>query len=397
MARKGPREPERLASVNEPTSALSRVDWDFPQSGNPTGSLHTLHRFPGNFIPQIPSFLIQILSNPGDIVLDPFAGSGTTVVEALKLGRHAIAADRLSVGVHLTRGKVAALQSSLLRQVISELMSRLTWDRLCVTDATGRNGEGSAIELRTWYARHTLGQLRYLWSLIETVPETVRSALMMLFADVLFACASTGGSLTKSGKVRRHHWGWVADNVTPKRVHEHNAIDVFRRRLSALWQVPRSESQAGSVSIVLQQDARHMALASESVDLVVTSPPYIGVIDYVRANRLFYLWMGWPLDEERHDEIGARYKRGRVRFADEYEAEIELCWEEICRVLRENAYCAIVIGESRKFQGAVNRALDRLQQSMALVWGPVARVPQRRRVSDRTASQPVEYICVFQK
>src|SRR4051794_3889600 len=43
---------------------LDRVDWNFPNTGTKPGSVHTLHWFPGNFIPQIPAALIQILSGP---------------------------------------------------------------------------------------------------------------------------------------------------------------------------------------------------------------------------------------------------------------------------------------------------------------------------------------------
>ena len=387
-----------MPPVKEVVSALDRIDWSFPQSGSPVDSIHTIHWFPGNFIPQIPSFLIQILSNPGDLVLDAFVGSGTTAVEALHLGRRAIAADRVTACVSLTAAKLSTLYSPIRHQMTSEVLaSMLPWDQFCFSDALGSKGEGSDPRLNNWYTPRTLAQLRYLWSLIEQSPHMMRPTLLMLFSHVLFTCASTGGSMTVTGKVRKHHWGWVADNVIPKEPVEHNAIESFRNRLSFLPRFrPRGLSDRAQ-AIVIQQDAKEMALASTSVDLIVTSPPYIGVIDYTRANRLLYMWMGWPFDEDRRQEIGARYKRGRVRFEEEYECDISACWQEIYRVLKQDGYCALVIGESRRFKGTVHRLLDNLKQLMPMVWGPVMRVPQRRRVSDRMANQPVEYLCVFRK
>ena len=386
-----------MASVRDIVATLDRIDWNFPQSGSPRGSLHTLHPFPGNFIPQIPSFLIQVLSRPGDLVLDAFAGSGTAAVEALNLGRRAIAADRVTACVRLTAAKLTISSSPIPRSLLSKLETLLTWDHVCETDAFGRNGEGSDPRLRDWYAPRTLAQLRYVWELVERSPEAARPLLLLLFSDVLFACASTARSTTATGKVRKHHWGWVADNVTPKDLIEHNAVETFRNRLSVLARLQSEEPSQSPPSIVIQDDARRMALANASIDLIVTSPPYVGVIDYTCANRLTYLWMGWPFDGDRGHEIGARHKRRRRRFVEEYVSDISACWKEFHRVLRDQGYCALVIGESRRFQGTVNRVLDQLGQLMPLVWGPVARQPQRRRVTDRTAGQPVEYICVFHK
>ena len=387
----------RVPTVKEVVSALNRIDWNFPQSGSPADSIHTVHWFPGNFIPQIPSFLIQILSNPGDLVLDAFAGSGTTAVEALILGRRAIAADRVTACVALTRAKLATLWFPSRHRMTSELLAKMPpWDDLCKTDAFGSNGEGSDPRLCKWYDPETLEQLRYLWSLIEQLPEAMRPILLMLFSHVLFACASTSRSTTKTGKVRKHHWGWVADNVTPTTPFQHNAVKEFRDRL-LLFSRFREADTGGPQACVIQQDARQMALPSSSVDLVVTSPPYIGVIDYTRANRLLYLWMGWAFDEDRRQEIGARYKRGRVRFIEEYECDINACWQEIHRVLKPGGYCAIIIGESRRFMGTAGRMLDNLRQMMPMVWGPVLRAPRRRRVSDRAANEPVENLCVFRR
>ena len=385
-----------MPSVKEVVSALNRVDWNFPQSGSPTGSIHALHWFAGNFIPQIPSFLIQILSNPGDLVLDAFVGSGTTAVEALNLGRRAIAADRVTVCVSLTSAKLLILSSPFWQQVASELLASMSpWDQLCQSDAIGSKGEGSDTRLGNWYAARTLAQLRYLWGLVEQSPHVMRPILLMIFSHVLFTCASTSRSMTGTGKIRKHHWGWVADNVIPKEPIEHNAIESFRNHLLLLSRL-RPRSLSGE-ALVIRQDAKQVALASTSVDLVVTSPPYIGVIDYTRANRLLYLWMGWSLDKDRGPEIGARYKRGRVRFEEEYVRDIDACWQEIHRVLKPGGYCAIVIGESRRFRGTVHRLLSQLEQLMPMVWGPVMRRPQRRRVSDRMATQPIEHLCVFRK
>ena len=378
------------------SDALGRIDWNFPRSGTDVRSVHSSHWFPGNFIPQIPTAFIEILSKPNDLVFDPFSGSGTTAIEAARLGRKAIMSDRISACVMIGRGKLVMETAGLDRHVRSEILANCTWHQRCRSDLLGKNGEGSDPSLSRWFTGETLSQLRYLWQVVEQQSvDSSRHILMLLFSDVLFACASPGVAVTSSGKRRRHHWGWVADNVYPRQPVEHDAIALMEERLLS---VPnRGSTCAASRVLVTQQDARCLALLPNSVDLVVTSPPYVGMIDYARANRLLYAWMGWSLDTERETEIGARFKRRRLQGFIEYLEDMRLCWSELHRVLRPGGYCAVVIGESRPFRGAVDQTMHQLSNLMPRLWGPIARSPSRRRVSERGGTDSVEYLHVFRK
>ena len=380
--------------MSEELARLDRIDWNFPQSGTALGSIHKFHWFPGNFIPQIPAALIEILSSPGDTILDPFGGSGTTSIEAARLGRRSVYSDRVSACVFIAKAKSAALFLGLAPETRDRILEAITFDHTCVSDAVGANGEGSHPSLSLWYSPRTLAQLRYLWAAIEREVPEQRLILQLAFSDLLFACASTNGSFTATGKIRRHHWGWVADNVVPKALIDHDAIGGFRSRLLALSQAHPIKAERPTF---LQRDARDLPMAHESIDLIVTSPPYIGVIDYVRANRLLYMWMGWPFDKERADEIGARHKRQRLTAERQYLEEMRTCWTEMHRVLRPNGHLAIVIGESRAFPGTFERTLEELGDLMPIIWGPRERLPTRRRVSDRAAREAREVVIVARK
>jgi hypothetical protein len=378
------------------SEALSRIDWNFPRTGTEVRSVHAVHWFPGNFIPQIPRAFIEVLSNAGQVVFDPFGGSGTTAIEASSLSRRAILSDRLSACVLISQAKLDLQRGGLERSIKDKLLASFVWRHQCRSESFGANGEGSDPSLSSWFSPMTLSQLRFLWELIEQQSDSrSRRILRLLFSDVLFGCASPGRAITSSGKRRRHHWGWVADNVRPTRAMEHDAIGFFESRLAGLPEPTLPNSLASS--LVIQQDARQLALPTSCVDLIVTSPPYIGMIDYSRANRLLYSWMNWKLADDRNNEIGARYKRRRLQAVDEYIDDMQACWREMCRVLRPGAHCAIVIGESRRFVGTVNRIVENLSKLLCPVWGPVIRTPSRRRVSDRGAHQAVEYLYVFRK
>lgn len=382
-----------MPAVSAVAARLNRIDWNFPQAGTAAGSIHKTHWFPGNFIPQIPAALIEVLSRPGDLVLDPFGGSGTTVLEAARLGRRAIYSDAVSACVTIARAKVAAMTEGVASATVTQVEHALTWDHACHSDEVGKSGEGSDPELERWYHPRTLAQLRYIWKLLEQLDGPDRLTLCLLFSDLLFSCASTGGARTRTGKLRRHHWGWIADNVSPKELACHDAVEGFRTRLRWLPTPIAVEHQP----IVHQGEARSLSVPSESVDLIVTSPPYVGVIDYVKANRLLYLWMNWPFDQERAGEIGARFKRRRPAIVAEYLGDMAACWREFHRVLKPGGAAAIVIGESRAFPGTCEKTIEDLDALMPVIWGPKKRVSTRRRVAERAAREALELVLVAQK
>lgn len=380
-------------------STLDQVDWDFPGSKTSSQTVHSFHWFPGNFIPQIPAYLVQLLSEPGDLVCDPFCGSGTTGIEALKLGRRAWLSDLNQASILVTRGKIAALVNPIVRKDLERLLRELVWDSVLRSSEIGQNGEGSHSELALWFNEDTLGQLRYLWQLVEVACSCdLRSVLQTIFSDVLYACASVRGAPTRTGGFRRHHWGWIADNVRPHRPNRHNAVKLFRERVHHAAAVLEVESMPFPESVRIErQDICSLNLPNSSVDLVVTSPPYLAMIDYALANRMTYLWMGWSLQEDRDGEIGARYRRSSRQVSVNYLQAMSLAAHQIERCLRDEAYCAIIIGSSRKFPEAAKDVIRLFAQRLTTVWGPKSRIPSRRRVSSREGTIPVEWLCVFQK
>jgi len=389
----------RRDSLTKLTAGLDHVDWNFPGSGTLKSSLHLLHRFPGNFIPEIPAYLIQLLSSSGDLVVDPFCGSGTTGIEAILQGRRAWQSDANRAGVLIASGKLAAVSGECRKDELLKVSSSLGWEFRARRDHRGPGLAGTDPALADWYHPDTLAQLRSVWQIVSGVHEPrTRSALELIFSDTLFACASTGGSKTSTGKSRKHHWGWVADNVLPSPPVWHDVNRLFGERLGRLVQVVATSKVLDvSRSTVKFEDVRCLSLPDRSADVVITSPPYLGMIDYALANRLTYLWFGWPLLRDRDIEIGARCRRNRLDEPQDYMASITVARDQICRILRAGGHCAIVIGASRKYGAMARRVVDLFAESMQLIWGPRTRIPARRRVSERKGTEPSELICVFEK
>jgi len=375
-------------------SQLNRIDWNFPRAGTWTTALHSLHWFPGNFIPQIPSYLIQSLSAEEDVVFDPFCGSCTTGVEALILRRQAWMSDFSPVSLLIAQAKLNLLTDFELRR---RLIALQIPPFLMAEQQVDLSKNGNLEELRQWFDKDTLAQLLRLWSFLTTAGKDVRAPLEMLFSDTLFACASTLRARTSSGKARRHHWGWVADNVLPKPPVWHDALRYFDERLHRAKLILSQLDQFQGRFALRKEDVRSCSYESNSVDLVVTSPPYLGMIDYTTASRLTYLWQGWDVAADRVLEVGARSRRNSPSEPEKYLKDIEVAANQITRVLKSGGLCAIVIGASRKFPGMALRVIEVFGRHMDLIWGPTGRIPTRRRVSDREGRGPSEYICVLRK
>lgn len=103
-----------LADPNALQRFLSAVEDQQPVSG----LTHNFYRYPARFSPLFARAAIEAFSKPGDVILDPFMGGGTTLVEARALGRHAIGADISSLAVFLSRVKTAPLPEADLRRVV---------------------------------------------------------------------------------------------------------------------------------------------------------------------------------------------------------------------------------------------------------------------------------------
>jgi hypothetical protein len=374
-------------------SQLDKIDWNFPRARTWVSALHSLHWFPGNFIPQIPSYLIQSLSAEGDIVFDPFCGSCTTGVEALLLGRQAWMSDFSPVSSLIAQSKLSLLADAGLRK---GLMAVEIPPLLRASQPVEQSTKGNIAELREWFHQDTLEQLLRIWAFLARCKDA-HVPLEMLFSDTLFACASTLRARTSSGKARRHHWGWVADNVLPKPPIWHDALRYFGDRLYRTKLILSRLGECHSGFMMRKEDVRLCSYESNSVDLVVTSPPYLGMIDYTTANRLTYLWRGWDIAADRLLEVGARSRRNSLSEPGKYLGDIEVAVGQIVRVLKPGGLCAIVIGASRKYPQMALNVVDVFGRHMDLMWGPTGRIPTRRRVSDRKGTAPSEYLCVLRK
>jgi len=167
-------------------AALLHENLDFHDESSNYAS-HNFHSFPAKFPPQLPRKFILGMTQPGDIVLDPMVGSGTTLVEALMTGRRAIGLDIDPLALLLTSVKTAAIDAEL---AVREGMCVLdaARDALCTRPGDiesalkSKWAPASRRFIDYWFARETQMELAAMVLQIEALPPSAIRSFLELTA-----------------------------------------------------------------------------------------------------------------------------------------------------------------------------------------------------------------------
>jgi adenine-specific DNA methylase len=263
---------------------------------------HGYHRYPAKFIPQLAARLIEGYSQPGNTVLDPFMGSGTTLVEAKRLGRPSVGVDINPVAHLVAEAKTRALEPSLLQgaiacvhdRVTSSLQPSLFSQQPLPTDCSDWHER-----LRYWFREDVLCALSRIQHAFEMLDDSVQP---------FFRCAL-------SHTLKPVSW-WHDRSVKPVRKLEKPIPDptqVFFRHVRRMargnreyWELLQKTGTRDTPAHCYCTDARALPLPDRSVDLIVTSPPYVTSYEYADLHQLSALWfqMTTDLREFRQGFIG---------------------------------------------------------------------------------------------
>ncbi len=345
---------ERTADPSHKEGTLPPLDLD---SYTDTRYLtHSFHPYPAKFIPQIPRQLILHLTDEGDVVLDPFCGSGTTLVEATLLGRAAVGVDCNPIAVIIAKAKTLCLnpsQRAIVRRFRDQVKDA-TLSRKFLGDLPTEVRLPEFTNRDKWFKLPALEELLFLNGLIQDNEDgDVRSFLQCCLSSIVVK------SSNQESETR-----WKAINRPIERGatlgHFLKALDLMleksRAFASALPLPPRVD--------VYHSDARKLEfLDADSIDFVVTSPPYMNSFDYYLYHKLRLFVLGFDHKEVQEVEIGSRYMhhdRGYDKHV--FKSEMTICLKEISRVLRPSGRLCMVVGDA--IQDGALIPMDSLYEDM---------------------------------
>jgi DNA modification methylase len=315
---------------------LLKGDLDYHSESSAYAS-HNFHAFPAKFPPQLPREFILALTDPGETVLDPMAGSGTTLVEAMLNDRQGLGCDIDPLALRICRVKTRLLEPGEVLQQGHEIVRRAREDLDARPEELRASlGAGWSDETRAfvdyWFAAETQLALWALTRRIAALEEPALRAFMELTLSAIIITKSGGVSLALDLAHTRPHRAKIVydregnllvggDIVGSPTTREafltkrlRSPLDDFSKRLVANVEgLPGSGTlpglmPTGEAPNVIAADAQSLPLSAESVDLIVTSPPYASnAIDYMRAHKFSLVWLGHEisdLGEKRQSYVG---------------------------------------------------------------------------------------------
>ncbi|MBU4489723.1 MAG: site-specific DNA-methyltransferase [Actinobacteria bacterium] len=330
---------------------------------------HAIHRYSGKFIPQIARQAIEILTEPGDKVLDPYCGSGTTLLECALLSRHSIGIDLSPLAVMISRVKTTPVGHAILEDLLERQMNAL--DPLLQRsqpslftnshDNLGLMSEKVIGDWRwtdPWYVKWFFDSPRFeliaIHQVVMSEPDPLcRDVLLVAFSDILRSSS-------------RAHGGYP-NVMFDKRKSESSPVTA--RYLARLAEIIRSiDTLDGAFDKeyqpeVLLGDAQSIPMSDATVDAVITHPPYVGSIPYAEYGVLSLVWLGY--DPRELDRILTGGKRQTKDVVDRFRNGFDRMISESHRVLKPNKMMFMLLGNPT----VKGQVIDLTEMAIAIATG----------------------------
>ena len=255
----------------------------------------SVHPFPARMAPGLALDVIAECQSPLRI-LDPMSGSGTVLAVARSKGHHAIGVDLDPLAVLISRVWTTAVDVKAVQDAASIVLehARRMFASLRTRDAYPKNADSETRQFtRYWFDDYARRQLASLATAIDRSRDTaIREVLWCAFSRLIISKQS-GASLAMDLSHSRPHRKFRRAPAKP-----------FRKFLSAVDRVTtncidENSRPSSPAARVYEGDARHLELKDNSIDLVITSPPYLNAIDYLRCSKFSLVWMGYSVGELR--------------------------------------------------------------------------------------------------
>lgn len=328
----------------------------------------TIHPFPARMAPELALKALTLAPKRG-VILDPMTGSGTVIRQASDLGHRAIGFDMDPLAVLMTRVWTTPIDDDNIEKVYARTRELAL---SCDPDSVKLPWIDDDLEtlefIKYWFGKPQAAALRsWTWAISElsSIATPQESAALDVIKIALSRIIITKEQCASLARDTSHSRPHKVTEETSYCVHQgiDRSLKIVRKRL--LHSPPTSSAD------VHLGDARRLDLPAASVDTIITSPPYLNAIDYMRGHRLSLVWLGHSIGNlrtirsssigaERAPDIGKAVQeevrmalgdleglpRRHLAMVDRYITDIIDMASEIRRVLKPGGTATLVVGNS---------------------------------------------------
>jgi tRNA G10 N-methylase Trm11 len=355
---------------------ISKLEWKEGAYGKQSWghSLHKIAPYVGRIKPPFAHFLIKYATNPGDIILDPFCGIGTIPLESSLMGRKSIGVDLNPYAITVAKSKTEHEHN------IQDLIDYV--ESLEITS------KGVSIRkipdwVKEYYNKKTLKEILYTLQLLKNDGQ-----------KFLYGCLVGISQGHRPGHLSKPCAWTLPYKPRPDDPGEYR--DVKSRLIAKLKRNYKDKVVDSGEMNIIQGDSRRLKLDDESIDHIISSPPYYNTLDYINSHRLRLAICGVYEEEEKQD-----LKNQTIQRFKDYLEEMEKVIVELQRVLKPGGYCVFVVGDHFKGKEIINTSeeLSVIFENHGFKYhGAVPDpIPINKSVQKRTDNVKFERIMILQK
>ncbi|MBI2482298.1 MAG: transcriptional repressor LexA [Candidatus Vogelbacteria bacterium] len=344
---------------------VRKIDYSWDYRGEKTKSYtHGIHTYPAMFIPQVGRRLLETYSKEGDTICDIFCGSGSALVESRLIGRNAYGIDLNPLAIFLAKAKTTPINPQKLTKEYIALLDRVEK----IKDNEIKRPDFKNIDF--WFKDKVIVKLAKLKKAIRAIKdETIQNFLMVAFSETV-----RYSSNTKTGEFKLVR---VKGDKLEK--HDPDVIGIFRKHaeknIAGMADFYKDAKKDSWTKIIYGDSSKDNGIKANSIDCIVTSPPYGDsrtTVAYGQFSRLSAQWI--DVFEDPNDASGvdndllggkatknlihtlssgylkeslekiAKQDEARAKDVLSFNLGLNECLKQAHRILRPGKYFCLVVG-----------------------------------------------------
>jgi 16S rRNA G966 N2-methylase RsmD len=306
---------------------------------------------------------IKNFSQPGDLILDPFGGSGVTAIEALMNNRKGISIDINPLAVFIVQALIAPVNLSEISHSFDRIKKEYVEnepkspDEIAKALKKYRHPKGFALPkgsdvpvVENLFSDKQLAQLSFLKSLIlKEKNEEIRKTFLLMFSGLLTKANltyHTGNTATRDGQGNASAFQYYRYRIAPS-PKDVDIITYFELRYKKIYEAKKemtffiNENTIGNAQIIKGTATNLKWIPKESVDYIYTDPPYGKKIPYLDLSVMWNAWLDLDVTEIDYDQEAIEGGE-RKKSKSEYNELIAKSIKEMYRVLKFDRWMSFV-------------------------------------------------------